>query len=176
MPLRDSARTKVTRRHCEKRLASLELPRTCDIRSLVTHIAERIGHPIELVPRSLDPRSVSGQCELRHGVYRIVYQAHTSAWHQEHIISHELGHLISGHPCSDIGDEATDRPPPATRVLSAGTVARMLNRSQYGDPLEREAEIIGTLLQQHLATHAQPSAHAATWVAPALEHTWGGRA
>ncbi|MFC5720655.1 hypothetical protein ACFP1Z_10820 [Streptomyces gamaensis] len=170
---RRSTSTKAVRRRCEKLIAALDLPRTDDIRVLTAHIADRLGHTVELVPHSLDPQALSGSCELRNGVHRITYQADTSTWHQEHIISHELGHLVSGHPCTDIGDEDTHRPPPATRVLGRDTVARMLARSHYDDPGEREAEIIGTLLQQHLTACAHHPDRSASVIAPALEHTWG---
>ncbi|MEU6083814.1 hypothetical protein [Streptomyces sp. NPDC047108] len=167
--------TKAVRKRCERRLAELELPPTSDIHVLVAHIAERLGQPVKLVPRDLDPREVSGQCVLRNGTYWIIYQRNTSHWHQMHIICHELGHLVGGHECIDIGDEAESRPEPTTRILGQSAVARMLGRSHYDSPPEREAEVHGTLLRQHLAAHAAASAGAATWVAPALEHTWGGR-
>jgi hypothetical protein len=92
-----------------------------------------------------------------------------------HIICHELGHLVGGHECIDIGDETMTEAVPPTRILSESTIARMLGRSHYDNPPEREAEIHGTLLKQHLAAHAATPAQAATWVSPALEHTWGGR-
>lgn len=170
-----SGHTKAVRRRCERRLAELEPPPTSDIHVLVAHIAERLGHPIELVPKNLDPREVSGQCELRNGTYWITYQENTSYWHQIHIICHELGHLVGGHECIDVGDESIAESVPTTRILSQSTVARMLGRSHYDSLPEREAEIHGTLLKQHLAAHAAAPTQEATWVAPALEHTWGGR-
>ncbi len=166
--------TRAVRRRCERRIAELELPQTSDIHVLVAHLADRLGHPIELVPRTLDPRDVTGQCELRHGTYLITYQENTSDWHQIHIICHELGHLICGHDCVDIGDEAAELPVPTTRILGDSVVARMLGRSHYENLPEKEAEVTGTLLKQHLAAAVSPG-QAATWVAPALEHTWGGR-
>ncbi|MDJ0465020.1 hypothetical protein [Streptomyces sp. H27-C3] len=172
--------TRALRRRSEAKLAALELPRTSDMRLLVSHVSDRIGHPIVLRPRPLDPRRASGTCVLRHGIYVITYQVSTSVWHQQHAVGHEAGHLIAGHRCVDIGDEdedGFDEPPPRTRVLGPAAVSRMLCRSNshFDEPGEREAEVIGTLLQQHLAAHASPQDQAATWVAPALEHTWGGR-
>ncbi|WP_143660265.1 hypothetical protein [Streptomyces sp. t99] len=174
------SRTRALRRRCEAKLAALDLPRTSDMRLLVSHVSARIGYPIVLQARELDTRKFSGTCVLRHGVYVITYQESTSLWHQQHTIGHETGHLIAGHTCIDIGDEDEDvdfDEPPPTRVLGPAAVSRMLCRSnsRFDEPGEREAEVIGTLLQQHLAAHATRQDRAATWVAPALEHTWGGR-
>jgi Zn-dependent peptidase ImmA (M78 family) len=94
---RQRQRSTVLRRACEGRLAALGLSYEPDVLRLTERLSERRGRPIVLVPlqmRAFDPCGVwfaSVDTDF------ICYEANTSKHHQEHIIAHELGHMICCH-------------------------------------------------------------------------------
>ncbi len=72
----------------------------------------------------------------------IVYQERTSRVHQDHILLHELSHIVAGHRgCR--GVEGLARAFPA---LNEAAIRRVLLRHSYTEPEEREAELIATLI------------------------------
>lgn len=69
----------------------------------------------------------------------ILYQQETSPQHQNHIIRHEIGHILAGHE--------SDGPSDAFQWVAPGEPAgRPLHRDLYGLRLEREAELVATIL------------------------------
>ncbi|MFB7053367.1 secondary metabolite protein [Streptomyces vinaceus] len=83
------------------------------------------------------------------GVDYIFVHENTSRVHQDHIIAHEIGHIIRGHgltggPAGAPGEDRLDRLVPH---LDPAKVRVMLGRTDYVHEEEREAELIGTHLQ-----------------------------
>lgn len=93
--------------------AKLDLPRPFDVRELCDRISAERGRPIVLTPL---PMTLLGPCGLwlagEHADI-VCYEQNTSALHQEHIILHELGHILHEHSGAetmaklfpDLGDE-----------------------------------------------------------------------
>jgi hypothetical protein len=89
----------------------------------------------------------------------IFFQRESVSWHQDHIILHELGHLLCDHP-SDIGvlDPATiairSNPPAGLEWGADGDIGgpggeiRRRRRVCYGNHYEREAELCATIIQE----------------------------
>ncbi len=102
----------------------------------------------------------------------IGYQANTSRHHQEHIIAHELGHMVCcHHGVVQPDDRSVSLLFPD---LAPGLVRELLHRTSYSDAQEEEAEITGSLLAANLVnvTSTMP---AASGVLGSLESAWGFR-
>ncbi|MFF3767045.1 hypothetical protein ACFYYR_23555 [Streptomyces sp. NPDC001922] len=74
----------------------------------------------------------------------IVHQRETSKAHQDHIVMHEIGHIIGGHHNSEgAGSLAALMP-----SLSPEVVAGALGRTSYDEEQEREAEMTATIIME----------------------------
>ncbi|WP_244170465.1 CUE domain-containing protein [Amycolatopsis tolypomycina] len=75
---------------------------------------------------------------------RILFQQHTTAAHQDHIILHEVGHMISGHSteggATGLAALFPDIPPEVVRDA--------LRRDGYSLVAEREAEMVATVIKE----------------------------
>ncbi len=146
------------RRQCEERLRELELPVPFDVRAFCDRVAVRRGRPVVLRP--IVTRSGPwGLWAAGPSADYIFYESDTSPLHQEHIILHELSHLICGH-----------RPLPVTETqmlvglfpdLSADTVRRILSRAAYTAAEEREAEVLASVLLERIAASRSPGSQPA---------------
>lgn len=86
------------------------------------------------------PMSASGACGLWMAGSAndyICYERNTTPVHQEHIVLHELGHILCEHPGSQPVDLALARIFPD---LSATTLKIMLARQHAGFSAQHEAE------------------------------------
>jgi hypothetical protein len=77
----------------------------------------------------------------RHGFY----DPGTSPLHAEHIVLHEVAHILSGH------DGARDGFARLVPDLDPATVRRMLGRAGYPSAQEREAEMMASLIRARSA-------------------------
>ena len=73
----------------------------------------------------------------------ILYQRETSKAHQNHIILHELGHLLAGHTSDEHDDDLLTGLYPD---LEPDAVRRALRRTSYDSAHEREAETVATII------------------------------
>ncbi|MFJ6937942.1 hypothetical protein [Streptomyces sp. NPDC101132] len=73
----------------------------------------------------------------------IFYQRETSRAHQDHIILHEVGHILAGHQSDEMDDEFLQSLAPE---LSVDVIKRALRRTSYDDDREREAELVATII------------------------------
>ncbi|WP_208874729.1 ImmA/IrrE family metallo-endopeptidase [Streptomyces sp. PBH53] len=131
---------------CREFVKSLGLPPAASVRELRSFVEERIGQSIRIAPHeTADGSQPCGMVITSGGVNYIGYDPETSHAHQDHIIAHELAHLLKGH-----------RGVPLVSDLDSDLLATVLGRTNYDEDTEREAEIIGSLLQAHVITN--PSA------------------
>jgi hypothetical protein len=136
---------------CRARLARLELPRPFDVRVLCARTGERRGRPLRLIEASLPDGGPRGLWISTERADYIVYEQETSVLHQEHIILHELSHLLCGHTGhAEFSTEHLDRLFP---TLDRTTVGRVLGRACYSSEEEQEAEILASLILQHASLH-----------------------
>jgi hypothetical protein len=70
----------------------------------------------------------------------LVYEQATSLVHQEHIVLHELGHLLCDH------NAAGNLEPELFRQLGPAAVRSALGRTNYSTLEEREAEFVASFL------------------------------
>lgn len=143
------SRLKQLRKAGARRIAELGLPDVEDVAELCRHLGEVRERPILLVPMQMPSSHPCGMWVAARDEDLIFYDANTTSAHQEHIILHELGHIICCHRGAGGLDEA------AARLLfpdlDPDLVRDMLLRATYDDVQEQEAEIIAYLLSQRLA-------------------------
>ncbi|MCE7008181.1 hypothetical protein LWC34_35990 [Kibdelosporangium philippinense] len=125
-------------------VALLDVPAPFDIDELVRRIGAVRGRPIVLRAVDLPADGPSGMWIATGSADHICYAAGTSPLHQEHIVLHELGHLLCGH---------TAPQPDPDKIfkflmpsLDPAMVRSVLGRSAYSDPEERQAEMFAMLV------------------------------
>lgn len=135
---------------CRRFVRGLKLPRVSSVRELFPVVESRSGYPIRILP--ISEETAQGLCGLwirsKNADYIFVHPD-TSRAHQDHIIAHELGHILRNHQGLPILPEAN---PVADRLvpdLDPRVVKMMLGRTSYEHDDEEEAELIGTYLQRH---------------------------
>jgi IrrE N-terminal-like domain len=141
------------RRRCEARLRALDLPSPFDVREFCEAVGRGRGRPISLRQVS----SQTGPCGLwvaGPSVDYIFYEGATSPLHQEHIILHELSHLLCSHRSATVAGLDHSRLFPD---LDAETVRRVLLRATYSQEEEQEAELLASLILSRMGRMALPA-------------------
>jgi hypothetical protein len=136
-------------------LRSLDIQPPLDITELSRRLGEARGRPIRLIEMSL---TGSLGYSLPHGPYDVcVYEKNTSEPHQNHIICHELGHIMFRHldpglslywadDCGGPG-EAADLEK-INRNIPFDGFPRRLRRICFDSPHERAVELIADTLME----------------------------
>ncbi|WP_406139011.1 toxin [Streptomyces sp. NBC_01089] len=158
------------RRGCRRRLETLALPRSYDLRLLCEHVGRARGRAIRLVPMHLDATGPCGVVLSLPGADYVVYEMQTSRHHQEHIIAHELAHLICGHRTATRAHATTSGDAAALLFpdLDPALVRDLLYREHYSDVQEQEAEVMAFLIGTRLRATGT-----STGRAPAPDSTLG---
>jgi hypothetical protein len=134
-------------------VSALSLPDPFDIADFVRTLAARRGRPIELVPVTGRPNLPCGLLLTTAGADYILYAADTTPLHQQHILLHEAAHLLCGHDRTGYAASAAARA--LMPALRPALIRRVLGRTGYSEPQEREAELLASLIQ-HRALRAGP--------------------
>ncbi|MFF0740541.1 hypothetical protein ACFYVL_09075 [Streptomyces sp. NPDC004111] len=150
-------------------LERLDLPNVTCVRDLVDEVSRRIGRKVELVPVERAPGAAPlacGKAEIGATFVTIEYDARTSVLHQDHIIAHELCHLLLGHHESlspadlsenlldgCVGGDAVQMMLLGRTVHDEGEVQMVLRRTVYDADEERDTEHLASLLQSRIIAH-----------------------
>jgi hypothetical protein len=148
------------RRRCEARLRGIRIPSPFHLDVFCAEVEKRRGRP--LIRRPVPGLSAEAPCGLWIGTATADHVFHdpgTSPLHAEHIVLHELAHILSGHSGGD-GSLARLFPD-----LDPATVSRVLGRVSYTTEQEREAEMMASLIR---GRSAQPPRTTLGRVADAL--------
>lgn len=133
-----------SRRECATLVAALDLPVPFDLAELCARLGRQRGKPIVLMAT---PMAISTLCGLWLGTATadyVFYEQDTSVLHQQHIVFHEIGHILRRHaPNKVLNTDITRSLAPG---IATGDVQRVLGRDTYSDDDEYEAELIATLL------------------------------
>ncbi|MFJ9416639.1 ImmA/IrrE family metallo-endopeptidase [Streptomyces sp. NPDC101227] len=130
----------------ERFVRSLNLPAVTGIRDLIPEVERRTGLAVELQPAEVQVSTPCGlwiATEKRHYIF---YDPRTSVAHQDHIIAHEIAHILKDH-------QGTAKMSTDVSGISAELILSVLGRTQYDDAQELEAEMVGTYLQAHVLYH-----------------------
>jgi hypothetical protein len=128
----------------KKLLRDLDVDTPLDVHDLCLKLAAHRGRPIELVPYPLPVPGAFGLWITFADADRILYQQHTTAAHQDHIILHEIGHMISDHSAEDGATGLAVLFPD----IPAEVIRNALRRDGYGPVAEREAEMVATVIKE----------------------------
>ncbi len=131
------------RQRCKRTLRSLDIRPPLRVPVLCDRLGARRGRPIRLVPYPLPVPGPTGLWLASPTADYLLYQQHTSIAHQDHIVLHEVGHMIAEHDSVEL-DEATWSllDPNALRIA----IGHALHRTCYDTEREREAETVATII------------------------------
>ena len=129
------------RRQCRALLSGLDVRPPLDVAALCARIGQLRGRPIELVERPIPVPGPFGAWIRTSDTDYIVYQRETSRAHQDHIILHELGHILAEHVSAE-----TAAVPPLHPDIDPEHADQALLRTAYADAQEREAETVATII------------------------------
>lgn len=145
---KDSRRIRRLLRECDSEFVKWDVPVPFDISALVEHLSRRRDRLIHLVPMAMGGDRPSGIWLALAAMDVVVYEADTSRTHQEHIIAHELAHIVFGYASSSpVDDSALSLLFPD---LDPGLVRDMLNRAEYCDAHELEAEVMASVILRRM--------------------------
>ncbi|MEV0275727.1 hypothetical protein AB0I22_04995 [Streptomyces sp. NPDC050610] len=134
------------RRRCNSALAQLDPPRPFSVTALCDQLAEQRRRPIHLHPLPAHA-AASGTCGMwlaTEAADHIFFEQRTGRLHQEHIVLHELGHVLLDHyALGPDGDGAAGLLPD----LDPKLIHRLLRRTNYTTPQEKEAETLAGLIR-----------------------------
>ncbi|MDQ8708235.1 hypothetical protein RCO28_38120 [Streptomyces sp. LHD-70] len=149
------ARGRDLERRIRRLLRSLDVQPPLSVPDLCTALARRRGRRIELRAFPLQSGGPLGAWLETPNADVIVFQKETTPHHQDHIILHELGHILADHPG-----------PPGTAVwesllpgLKSDAIRRALLRCSYDTEEEQEAELVATIVGEwaSILDHIAPS-------------------
>lgn len=145
----------------------LDIPDPWDVDRLYESVAESRGRRIAVFAQNEMGDAMTGAVFRLAASDVVFYRASLSGWHREHVLCHELGHIIAGH-LEDEGGYAGGADENLTR-----TAAMMLARQcAYGEGRERDAEQVAELIlsrvRQRVAGTSEDVARAARHLGSAL--------
>lgn len=130
------------RRRCRNLLRDLEVGYPLDVYDLCKRLGDRRSREIRLIPYPLESPGPLGVCVATETADVIFYQRDTTRPHQDHIILHEVGHILFGHLAVHEADGADH---------ASGTGRDVRMRTVYDSEEELEAELIATILLERSA-------------------------
>ena len=136
------------RRRCDARVRELPMPEPFDVRALCDLVARQRKRPIELMPMTAQP-GVLGLWVATDELDLIFYEESTTPPHQDHIILHELCHLLCDHYSAPL--TGADLARLLMPNLDLDMVRSVLERTEYSAVEEQEAELLASLILQKAA-------------------------
>lgn len=146
------------RARCRQRVDDLlghtGVPNPWDINEFLDRLERHRGRDIDLCAISWSPGDSCGAWQRHRDHDVIAYTENTSGFHQDHIILHEVGHMISRHRGRCVlSQEEAQRVAPD---LAPAALAHLLGRSG-AQAEEHEAETIAVLIHQRARVRPQPA-------------------
>lgn len=135
------------RRRCAAVLRDLALPDSFDVPGLCAELSARRGRPIKLLPLP-DLFDVCGLWIATDTADLIAYERNTTVPHQNHIVLHEIAHMLCDHYPVDLSP--AEQAALLLPSLDPDMIRRVLGRTCYSSVEEQEAEFLASLLGQHL--------------------------
>lgn len=133
------------RRRCRRLLKQLHIEPPLDVPQLCERLGAQRGKPIRLMPYPLEVPGPFGCWIATASADYVFFQQETTRSHQDHIILHELGHILADHHA--MGDaEPDDFLPGLPPDIDGDAVRRALRRTSYDEEHEWEAETVATII------------------------------
>ncbi|MFF4601724.1 hypothetical protein ACFY12_03050 [Streptomyces sp. NPDC001339] len=137
--------TRQVRKRCQTLVNALDLPRPFSVNALIHELSTRRGRPIRVHTVSIG--SAINACGLWIATEAgdIIYvEEKTTKFHQEHIILHEIGHILCDHGITD--QETQSALNTLLPSISPDMISRFLARANYTSEQEQEAELVASLI------------------------------
>jgi len=115
-------------------------------------ISAQRGRPLHVHPLNVPPSSGLNACGMwiATDVADHVFVEHrTSRFHQEHIILHEIGHMLCDHVTEDLPSTLTEAL--SDGQVDSGLVRQVLARTSYTTGQEKDAEMVASLILERVA-------------------------
>lgn len=149
-----------SRRQCEALVATLDVPASFDLSEFCTLLGRRIDRSIVLLSHSMVIGGLCGTWMRTAKADYVFYEEDTSLLHQQHIVFHEVGHILRRHvPGQELSNDLART---IASGVGAGDVFRVLGHDSYTDDDEFEAELIATLIQRRVGRQTILAAPRAT--------------
>ncbi|MBB5940268.1 hypothetical protein [Streptomyces zagrosensis] len=158
---------------CQPVLDQLSVPNPFTIDALCQELSVQRRRPLHLhpLPQQDIRNDICGMWLATETDDHIFFEQRTSRVHQEHIVLHEIGHMLFDHWGTDLGHSGV--PQTLLPDLSPQLVQRLLGRASYTNRQEQEAEMLASLLRLRASQSATRSPHG---VLGRLEAALGTRA
>src|SRR6201986_3193328 len=141
------------RRRCRARLRELTMPDPFDLTELCRSVSISRSRELHVrgIPGPASRAPPGGVWVATDSEDWIFVDQQTSPLPRQHIVLHELAHMLCGHPASELPE--TDMLRRLFPDLSPAMVKTVLSRSSYQSEYEREAELLASLI----LARAQPA-------------------
>ena len=140
------------RRRCERRLDNIRIPKPFDLDVFCAVVSAHRGRPLTLHPMpGLSAGAPCGVWISGPAADYVFYDPVTSQLHAEHIVLHELSHMLSGHATSISAGLSGDALHRLAPDIDPRTIDTMLGRAAYSTAQEREAETLASLIRARSA-------------------------
>ena len=134
------------RDRCRAVLADVGVPDPFSVDAFLERLIAQRGRPIRLMPMDSSPGAPCGMWLKTERADYVFHERASTPLHRDHIVLHELGHLLCDHSSQAAGgDGALAQLLPG---LSTETVRHVLGRTAYASRHEQEAEVFASLLLQ----------------------------
>lgn len=174
---RGSRRSKSLAGRCDDLIARLRrnevIPAPFDAEQFVDRLQDWRGRRIRLEPISPERAAPSLPCGALIKTATtdyILYTPGATPLHREHIIVHEVAHMLFEH---ENGLTALELGPTLFPALDPRLVRQVLSRASYTTDEEREAETFASLLVQEARQAPPPTAGPCSSVLDRVEVAWG---
>lgn len=133
-------------RRCQNLVRDVAVPDPFDVDAFCASLGRRRGRPIQVLPQpgTITDETPCGVWIATASADVIFVEPGVAPLHREHIVLHEVGHMICAHePASPVGIGLAGRLMPH---LNPALVTRVLGRTSYTTPQEQEAEMVATMI------------------------------
>lgn len=139
---------KKIRQECTELVDELTLPQPFSARALCMVLGERRQRPIHLLEMKKSP-GMSGLWMSTEKSDYIFFEGRTTSLHREHIILHELGHMLYAHSGTQVLDEESRRL--LLPSLDPQMIDRVFARTHYSTLEEQQAELVASLVLERVS-------------------------
>lgn len=139
------------RRRCEEAVRAVPIPDPFDVDVMCQQLAAQRGRPIRVVTAAEAAEHMPCGVWIATATEDVLVVApDVTEVHREHIILHEVGHMVCSHASS-----TSDLRALSARLmphLDPELVRHVLGRTSYTNPQEWEAELFATMLGSRLSS------------------------
>ncbi|BBH70902.1 hypothetical protein ACTI_75870 [Actinoplanes sp. OR16] len=129
----------------KQRLRGIRVPDPFDLDLFCAEVSASRGRPLHRQPLAgLGPGAPCGLYLGLPAADYVFYDPETSPLHAEHIVLHEIAHMLCGHG-QRTGN--TDLAAQLFPDLDPAMISRMLARAAYSTEQEREAEMLASMIR-----------------------------